>query len=221
MWGGGNGFPFQQGGAANMQHAGYGYTTASNSVGGAGMEGYHHLQMAPGMYGNTDTYQQHGYGQYFGYQQMQQPNLPMMWGAEEQSRAMVPLEYASTDAGLNYAADGGQGGIGAASSFAMGAGGNFVHSPPALSLAMGTGSVGVGNFISAPPAPPSYAMGENFTNATPAQPLAMSYGGDMTIAGRYAAQWQPQRAGGEQKPSIEQLQYLGDLEHTQLNLWGN
>ncbi|CAO2184673.1 unnamed protein product [Urochloa humidicola] len=223
MWGGGNGFQFQQGEAANVQHAGYGYTTTSG--GSVGLEGYYNLQMAPGMYGNTDTYQQHGYGfQYFGgapsgYQQMQQPNLPMMWGtADEHSRAMVPLEYPSADAGLNYAAD-------TPRSFAMGAGGNFVNSPPALSLAMGTGNGGVGNFISAPPAAPSYAMGgssgENFTNATLAQPLAMSYGGDMTIAGRYAAQWQPQRAGGEQKPSIEQLQYLGDLEDTQLNLWGN
>ncbi|CAL4956939.1 unnamed protein product [Urochloa decumbens] len=237
MWGCRNGFQFPQGGAANVQQAGYGFhqQCINTGGGGAGMDGYHHLQMAPGMYGNTDTYQQHGYGfQYFGggapsgYQQMQQqqPNLSMMWGADdEQRRAMVPLEYPSADAGLNYAADtpAGHGGGG---SLAMGAGGNFVHSPPALSLAMGTGGCGgVGNFISAPPAGPSYAMGassgDNFTNATLAQPLAMSYGGDMTIAGRYAEQWQPQRGGGEQRPSVEQLHYLSDLEDTQLNLWGN
>ncbi|CAL4963780.1 unnamed protein product [Urochloa decumbens] len=233
MWGGGNGFQFQQGAAANAQQAGYGFHQQCMNTGcggGAGMDGYHHLQMAPGMYGNTDTYQQHSYGfQYFGggapsgYQQQQQPNLSMMWGADdEQCRAMVPLEYPSADAGLNYSDT--TAAHGAGRSFAMGGDGNFVHSPPALSLAMGTG--GGGNFISAPPAAPSsYAMGassgDNFTNATLAQPLAMSYGGDMTIAGRYAEQWQPQRGGGEQRPSVEHLHYLGDLEDTQLNLWGN
>jgi hypothetical protein len=38
----------------------------------------------------------------------------------------------------------------------------------------------------------------------------MSYGGDMTVASRYATQ-----------SGIEQLHYLGDLEDTQPNLWGN
>ncbi|CAO2203438.1 unnamed protein product [Urochloa humidicola] len=236
MWGGGNGFQFQQGGGANVQPGGYGFgqqyaTTTNGGGGGAGMEGYHHLQMGPGMYGNTDAFQQQqGYGafQYYGGAPSgyQQPNLSMMWGADgEQRRAMVPLEYPSADAGLlNYVAADTPAAHGGGVPFAMGGGGNFVHhSPPTLSLAMGTGSDGVGNFISAPPAGPSYAMaasGDNFTDATPGQPLAMSYGGDMTIAARYAAQWQPQR-GGEQRPSVEQLHYLSDLEDTQLNLWGN
>ncbi|RCV25358.1 hypothetical protein SETIT_5G160200v2 [Setaria italica] len=254
MWGS-NGIQFQQGGAANMQQAGYGFQPCiTTSSSGAGMESYH-LLMAPDMYGNVDNdnsrladaYQpcdagamQHGYGfqcaraGYFGvpsgYQMQQvQPNLPMMWSADESRHAMVPLEYPSADAGLNNCADtavayGGQG-VGGRS-FAMGAGGNFVKSPPALSLAMGTGG---GNFINAPPAAPSYTMGgsgDNFTNATPAQPLAISYGGDLTSAGRYAAPWHaaapmPQRAGGDQKPGIEQLHYLSDLEDTQLHLWGN
>ncbi|OEL26278.1 hypothetical protein BAE44_0012702 [Dichanthelium oligosanthes] len=242
MWGGYGGFQFQQGSAASMQQAGYGFQPCASSGGGAGMESYH-LQMAPDMYGNSDNnnghlaladaYQQyqprdagtmpHGYGfpcahaSYFGLPsgyQMQQQVLPQpdlsMWCADEPRHDMLPLEYPSTDTGLSYAdtpaAHGGQG-IGGRP-FA----GNFINSPPALSLAMGTGGGG-GNFINASPAGPSYTMGatsDNFTNATAAQPLAISYGGDLTIAGsRYATQWQaapqPQHAGSDQKPGIEHL----------------
>ena len=96
---------------------------------------------------------------------------------------------------------------------------------------MGTAPGAGGDFVnnSPPAAAPSYTTGgsgDNFTNAMPAQPLVdMSYGGDLTIAGRYVAQWQasphPQRAGGDQRPSIEQLHYLSDLEDTQRHLCGN
>ena len=60
---------------------------------------------------------------------------------------------------------------------------------------MGTaGCVGGRDFINAPPVAFSHTIGgssDNFTNTTPAQPLAMSYGVDLTIAGsRYATQWQ-------------------------------
>ena len=60
---------------------------------------------------------------------------------------------------------------------------------------MGTaGYVGGRDFINAPPVAFSHTIGgssDNFTNTTPAQPLAMSYGADLTIAGsRYATQWQ-------------------------------
>jgi hypothetical protein len=133
----------------------------------------------------------------------------MWWSADEPRQAMLPLEYPAADAGLNYADTPAAQGV-CGSSFAMGAaGGNFVHSQPALSLAMNTMG----------------GSGDNFTNAMPAQPLAMSYGGELTVAGRYAAQWQapphPQRAGGDQRPTIEQLHYLSDLEDTQLHLYGN
>ena len=133
----------------------------------------------------------------------------MWWSADEPRHAMLPLEYPAADAGLNYADTAAAQGVGG-SSFTMGAAGsNFVHSQPALSLAMNTMG----------------GSGDNFTNAMPAQPLAMSYGGDLTIASRYAAQWQappnPQRAGGDQRPSIEHLHYLSDLEDTQLQLCGN
>jgi hypothetical protein len=247
MWGS-NGLQFQQGSAANMQlQAGYGFHQCTATSGAAGMEGYH-LQMAPDMYGNVDSndgnladafqqYQprdtgpmQHSYGfqcaraGYFGvpsrYQMQQvQPNLPMMWSADESHHAMVPLKYPSADAGLNNYADAaaahGAQGV-AESSFAMGVGGDFINSPPAPSFAMASGG---GNYINTPPAVPSYTMGvsgDNFTNATLAQPLAISY----------AAPWQaaapmPQRAGGDQKAGIEQLHYLSDLEDTQLQLWGN
>ncbi|PUZ56659.1 hypothetical protein GQ55_5G344600 [Panicum hallii var. hallii] len=251
MWGS-HDFQFQQGGAADMQHTGYGFQQYTS---GAGMEGYH-LQMGPDMYSSgdhnnghlADAYQQyqprdpmrqHGYcfqcahANYFdvpsGYAQ---PSLPT-WSADEPRHAMLPLEYLSADAGLNYADTPAAQGVGG-SSFTIGAAsGNFFHSPPALSLAMGTasgGGDGDGDFINNAPlaAVPSYTMGgsgDNFTNAMTAQPVAMSYGGDLTIAGRYAAQWQApphtQRAGGDQRPSIEQLHYLSDLEDTQLHLSGN
>ncbi|RLN23456.1 hypothetical protein C2845_PM07G09070 [Panicum miliaceum] len=250
MWGS-NGFHFQQGGAADMQHTAYGFQQYTTSSGG-GMEGYQ-LQMAPDMYSSgdhnnghladdyqqyqpCDPMQQHGYGfqcadaSYFGLPSgYAQPSLPM-WSADEARHAMLPLEYPSADAGLNYA-DTPAAQRAGGSSFAMGtASGNFVYSPPALSLATGTAAGAGGDFVNnAPPAAaPSYTMGgsgDNFSNAMPAQPLAMSYGGDLTIAGRYPAQWQapqhPQRAGGNQKPSIEQLHYLSDLEDTQLHLCGN
>ncbi|RLN19162.1 hypothetical protein C2845_PM02G04100 [Panicum miliaceum] len=163
MWGS-NGFHFQQGGAAEMQHTGYcfqQYTSGS----GAGVEGYH-LQMAPDMYSGgdhnnghladayqqyqpRDPIQQHGYGfqctdaSYFGVpSSYAQPSLPM-WSADEPRHAMLPLEleYPTADA------------MGAAS-------GNFVLSEPALSLAMNTTAAAGdgGDFINnAPPAAaPSY-----------------------------------------------------------------
>ncbi|RLN39460.1 hypothetical protein C2845_PM01G29450 [Panicum miliaceum] len=229
MWGS-NGFHFQQGGAADMQRTGYGFQQYTSGS-GAGVEGYH-LQMAPDMYSSgdhnngpladayqqyqpRDPMQQHGYGfqcanaSYFGVPSgYAQPSLSM-WSADEPRHAKLPLEYPTADAGHNYADTPAAQGVGG-SSFAMGAAsGNFVHSQPALSLAMNTMS----------------GSGDNFTNAKPAQPLAMSYGGEPTIAGRYVAQWQapphPQRAGGDQRPSIEQLNYLSDLEDTQLHLCGN
>ncbi|KAG2605803.1 hypothetical protein PVAP13_4NG146405 [Panicum virgatum] len=202
MWGS-NGFHFQLGAADDTQHNGTGYVFQQYTSGnGAGVEGYH-LQMAPDMYSSADhstghladacqQYQlrdptQNGYdfqcahASYFsvpsGYAQ---PSLPM-WSVDDEPRhAMLPLEYPSGDAGLNYAdtpaAQGGSGG-----SFAIGtASGNFVHPPPALSLAMNTtagGGDGNGNgdFINNGPsiAAPSYTMGgggNNFTNAMPAQP---------------------------------------------------
>ncbi|KAG2535508.1 hypothetical protein PVAP13_9NG119400 [Panicum virgatum] len=222
MWGT-NGFHFPQGGTADAQHTGYGFQTYT-SGGGAGVEEGYHLQMAPDMYSSRDhnnghlanAYQQHGYGfqcadaSYSGVPSgYAQPSVPMWWSADEPRHAMLPLEYPAADAGLNYADTAAAQGVGG-SSFAMGAAdGNFVHSQPALSLAMNTMG----------------GSGDNFTNAMPAQPLAMSYGGELTVAGRYAAQWQapphPQRAGGDQRPTIEQLHYLSDLEDTQLHLYGN
>jgi len=177
-------------------------------------------------YQPRDPMQQHGYGlhcadaSYFA--------VPPMWSADEPRHDMLLLEYPSADdTGLNYAdtpAARGAQGVGG-SCFASG---NFVYSPPALSLAMNTTA---GDFVNNAPsaaAAASYTMGgsgDNFTNAMPAQPLAMSYGGELTVAGRYAAQWQapphPQRAGGDQRPTIEQLHYLSDLEDTQLHLYGN
>ncbi|CAD6238546.1 unnamed protein product [Miscanthus lutarioriparius] len=237
MWGN-NGFHSCS--AANMQ---YGFQQFNSS--NVAMEGYD-LQMVPDMYNNgglaTDAYHyqtchagtmQHGYvfpcargsasyiGMPSGYQMQQvvgsgaaQPNLAMS-SADEPCHAMVPLpvlEYPSADPSLNYmdtqATHGVHGGSGG-TSFAMDARGNFINAPPAFSVAKSTGGGG-GNFISAPPAAPSHAMGGTSDNITPAQPLAMSYGGDMAIAGRYATQ-----------SGMEQLHYLGDLEDTQPNLWGN
>ena len=200
MWGS-NGFHSQQGAADDTQHKGTGYVFQQYTSGnGAGVEGYH-LQMAPDMYSSADhstghladacqQYQprdptQNGYdfqcahASYFGVPSgYALPSLPM-WSVDDEPRhAMLPLEYPSGDAGLNYAdtpaAQGGSGG-----SFAIGAAsGNFVHPPPALSLAMNTtagGGDGNGDFINnGPPiAAPSYTMGgggNNFTNAMPAQP---------------------------------------------------
>jgi len=200
MWGS-NAFHFQQGAAADTQHKGTGYVFQQYTSGnGAGVEGYH-LQMAPDIYSSADhstghladacqQYQprdptQNGYdfqcahASYFGVPSgYAQPSLPM-WSVDDEPRhAMLPLEYPSGDAGLNYAdtpaAQGGSSG-----SFAIGAAsGNFVHPPPALSLAMNTtagGGDGNGDFINnGPPiAAPSYTMGgggNNFTNAMPAQP---------------------------------------------------
>ncbi|KAF8661689.1 hypothetical protein HU200_056636 [Digitaria exilis] len=229
MWSGNNGFHHQ-----GMQHGGQ----YSSCDGGAGVEGYHHLQMAPGMYGSSDAYQQmqHGYLGVSSDSQMllgrgaaAQPNLAMWSGADEPCLAMVPVEYPSADAGINYAdtsaVHGGHQDIAGGGSFAMGISSNFVNSAPALSLGMGTGTgSGDGSFINAAPAATNYAMGgsgDNFTKVMPAQPLAMSYG-DLANVGTYATQWQTQCAGSNQKPSIdEQLPYLGDLEDTQLHLWGN
>nr|CAB3473087.1 unnamed protein product [Digitaria exilis] len=231
IWSGGNGFHHQ-----GMQHGGYYGFHQYSSCDGAGMEGYHHLQMAPDMYGSSDAYQQmqHGYLGVSSDSQMllgrgaaAQPNLAMWSGADEPCLAMVPVEYPSADAGINYAdtsaAHCAHQDIGGGSSFAMGINSNFVSSAPALSLGMGTGTgSGDSSFINAAPAATSYAMGgsgDNFTKVMPAQPLTMSYGGDLTDVGR---QWQTQCAGSNQKPSIdEQLPYLGDLEDTQLHLWGN
>ena len=183
---------------------------------------------------------QHGYGfhqcagtGYFGMpagHQMQellgwgaaQTNLAM-WGTEEPHHAMVPVHYPSAETGLSYmdtpaglGAQGGSGGL----SFAMGASCNFVNATPELSLAMVTTGCGGGdNFINAPPVAFSHTIGgssDNFTNTTPAQPLAMSYGADLTVPGGYATQWQvAQSAGSGQQSGIEQLHYLSDLEDAQ------
>jgi hypothetical protein len=156
-----------------------------------------------------------------------QTNLAM-WSTEEPHHALVPVHYPSAETGLSYmdtpAALGAQGGGGGGLSFARGGSCNFVNAPPELSVAMGTaGCVGGGDFINAPPVAFSHAIGgssDNFTNTAPAQPLAMSYGADLTIAGsRYATQWQaaqqPQRAGSGQQSGVEQLHYLSDLEDAQ------
>jgi hypothetical protein len=156
-----------------------------------------------------------------GYQMQQvvgsgasQPNLAMS-SADEPCHTMVPvpvLEYPSADTSLNYMDTQATQGVhdsSSGTSFAMDARGNFINAPPAFSVAMSTGGGG-GNFISAPPAAPFHSMGGTSDNFTPAQPLAMSYGGDMTTAGRYATQ-----------SGMEQLHYLGDLEDTQPILWGN
>ncbi|XP_066400258.1 uncharacterized protein [Miscanthus floridulus] len=191
---------------------------------------------------------QHGYGfhqcagtDYFGIpagHQMQellgwgaaQTNLAM-WCTEEPHHAMVPVHYPSAETGLSYmdmtAALGGQGSGGL--SCAIGGSCNFVNAPPELSLAMVTTGCGGGDdLINAPPVAFSHAIGgtsDNFTNTTPAQSLAMSYGADLTVPGGYATQWQTaQRAGsGQQSGSgIELLHYLSKLEEdTQLHLWGN
>ncbi|KAJ1283671.1 hypothetical protein BS78_03G146500 [Paspalum vaginatum] len=243
--GGGGGYGFQQCSCGNCC-AGMDASRlqmAPDMYGGASSSSSSSHQPRDAAAGTT---MQHGYGfqgaraSYFGapsagYGQMPpQPNPLAMWSTTDQPRhAIVPVDYyPSAEPGLNYMAApeayGAQGGGGM--SFTAG---SFINNapPPALSLATGTG-----NFISnAPPAAagPSYTMmgstGDNFTNPTPAQPLAMmSYGGDLTStdAGRYATpQWQaaqqPQRAGSRQQSSFEQLHYLSDLEETQLNLWEN
>ncbi|XP_062200561.1 uncharacterized protein LOC133903269 [Phragmites australis] len=136
-----------------------------------------------------------------------QPNM-VMWSTNEPSDAIVPVVYPSLDIGLSYmdtdtpAAHATQGTGGR--SLAMGAGGNFINAPPALSLTMGTG--------------------DNFASAPPAQPLATSYHGNLTNASGYTTQWpaqQLQRAGSGQESSLEQLHYLSDLEDKQVHLWGN
>ncbi|KAK3156996.1 hypothetical protein QOZ80_2AG0114840 [Eleusine coracana subsp. coracana] len=95
------------------------------------------------------------------------------------SNAIVPLGYTSgLEMGLNYldgVAQAAQQGIGGGRSFA---GSNFDAAAAALSLTMGTG--------------------DNFVNALQAQPLAMSYTGDLVNAGDYASPW---HAG--QQPAIQ------------------
>ncbi|CAL5012204.1 unnamed protein product [Urochloa decumbens] len=231
---GGYGFQFQE-------------QCATSGGGGAGMEGYYHnLQMAPAMYGvgdsSSSSSSSHVVADAYPYYQVlrhAQPDLAPMWSAAaaEPRHAMVPAEYSSTDTGLsyyNYMVDtpaapsaslqgNGAGGM----SFATGAtsaSGNFVYdSPPALSLATGNDIGGGGsNFISAPPTVPlanaTGGAGGDFTYTTPAQQV--SYAGELTDAGWYAAEWQPRRDSGGQEP-MEQLHYLSDLEDTQLHLWGN
>ncbi|XP_039811739.1 developmental protein SEPALLATA 3-like [Panicum virgatum] len=139
MWDG-NGFHFQQGGAAEMQHTGYGFQQYTSGS-GAGVEGYQQ-QMAPDMYSSGDhnnghlahAYQQyqprdpmqHGYGFQCAHDSCFDANasyaqlsLPM-WSADEPRHDMLPLEYPSADAGLNYADTPAAQGVGR-SSFAMGA----------------------------------------------------------------------------------------------------
>ncbi|KAK3153159.1 hypothetical protein QOZ80_2BG0168620 [Eleusine coracana subsp. coracana] len=86
------------------------------------------------------------------------------------SNAIVPLGYPSgLEMGLNYLDGVGQAaqqGIGGGRSFA---GSNFDAAAAALSLTMGTGDC--------------------FVNALQAQPLAMSYTGDLLNAGDHASQW--------------------------------
>ncbi|KAF8697388.1 hypothetical protein HU200_035984 [Digitaria exilis] len=230
LWGNDGGGGFEPCGAGDAPPSGYGFQqwTASSGV---GMEGY---QMAPVMYGfgssnshladDAYTYQLLGHAL--------QPNVtPHVWSVDETRHVMVPAEYTfADDTGLSYSYSymvDTQANATSASNFAMGASGNFLNSPPELSLAMATGGGG-GNFVSAtPPAAFSHALGDSddsFTIAdvTPAQPLAMSYGADLTNAGWYPARWQqaapePQRGGGGREP-IEQLHYFGDMEDTQLHL---
>ncbi|XP_034601266.1 uncharacterized protein [Setaria viridis] len=219
---------FQPCGAADMQPGGYGFRQCGTTI-GAATEGCH-LQMAPGMYGNSNSH----LADACPYQlpRHAQPNLAPTWSAADEPRhAMVPVEYYyPSDTGLSYnytvdtqaAANASQGNGGW--SFATGASGNFLNSPapPALSLAMATGGGGGGgNFVDAPPAPAALAhttgrAGDNFaiTCAAPAQPLAMSYGGDLRDAGWYAEQWQwqaapePQRDGGGGRQPVERLSSL-------------
>ncbi|CAL5012202.1 unnamed protein product [Urochloa decumbens] len=217
--------------------------------GGAGMDSYcYNLQMAPpAMYGDSSSSSSHVVADANPYYQVlrhaPQPNpnpnsnLAPMWSA---AADMVPAEYTSTNTGLSYynymvdtpaAASFSLQGNGGGMSFATAGatGGDFVYSPPELSHATGNdiGGVGSGNFINAPPAPiaplanTTGGAGGNFTYATPAQPLAVSYGGELTDAGWYASEWQqPRRDVGGQEP-IEQLHYLSDLEDRQMHLWGN
>lgn len=240
VWGNDGGFQPRGAAHVQMQAGGYGFRQCSTTS-GAGTEGYHNLQKATAMYGNSNN---GNLADAFTYPLPRHDQAPT-WSAAEPRHAMVPFEYyypsdSDTGLGYNYTVDTqaasadaslqGNGGW----SFATGASGNYLTSPwpPALSLATDTIGGGGGNFVDAPPTPAALAhstdrAGDNFniTDATPAQPLAMmSYGGDLTDAGWYASQWQwqaapePQRDGGSQQP-VEQRHYLNDLEDTQLHLW--
>ncbi|CAL4998534.1 unnamed protein product [Urochloa decumbens] len=249
IWGGNDGFqPFTCGATAEiMRPGGYGFQFQEQcDTSGAGMDGYYYnLQMAPpAMYGDSSS-SSHVVADAYPYHQVLRhaphpnPNLSPMWSAAA-ADDMVPAEYTSTNTGLSYynymvgtpaAASASLQGNGSGMSFATAGAtsGNFVYSPPELSLATGNdiGGVGSGNFINAPPAPiaplanTTGGAGGNFTYATPAQPLAVSYGGELTDAGWYASEWQqPRRDVGGQEP-IEQLHCLSDLEDRQMHLWGN
>ncbi|CAO2168974.1 unnamed protein product [Urochloa humidicola] len=247
----GGGFQFQPftcGAAGDVQPGGYGFQfqeqcATTTTGGGTGMDGYYYdRQLPPAMYGYSSS--SHAVADAYPYYQVPRhapqpnPNPALMWrsaAADAPRHGMVPDEYTSAGTGLisyyNYMVDtpaapnaslqnNGGGGM----SFATGAtSGDFVYdSPPALSLATGNdigGGSGGGNFISAPPTAPF--AGDNFAYGTPAQTLAVSYGGELTDDGCYdAAEWQLRRDGGGQEP-LEQLHYLSDLEDTQLHLWGN
>lgn len=196
-------YMYQPPDAGTMQH-GYGFHQCAG-IDCFGMPAGHQMQELPG-WGTA------------------QANMAM-WRTEEPRHAMVPVHYPSAQTGLSYmdtlAALGAQGGGGL--SFAMGTSCNFVNAPPVLPLAMGTAGCGGRDFINARPVAFSHAIcgtSDNCTDTTPAGPLAMSYGADLTIAGGYATQWQAGRSGHQS--GIELLRYLGRLEeNTQLHLWGN
>lgn len=81
---------------------------------------------------------------------------------------------------------------------------------------------GGGDFVNAPPALSSHAMGtgNNFMNPAPAQPLAAYAGGYTTQWPAQQQQQQLQSASSSQQSGIQQLHYFSDVEDG-LPLWGN
>jgi hypothetical protein len=221
------------GNTSAMQPAGYGFHHQYPGGGVDMDDGFrlqmattmngHQLQMAAGMndYTNTtdlvarNTFHQphnagaaqpgfasHCYGGMPGYHTQHVPINNGGLQLNPYNAAVMPVGYPSLDIGPCYMD------TPAAHASQQGYAGNFINNaPPPLS-----------------PVPLSHAMGtgDNFTNAAPAQTLAIYHNG-----GGYTTQWpaqqQIQSASSSQQShsGIEHLHYLSDVEDAQLQLWGN